>query len=200
MVLIRGRPKASVLCDEQNMAAMVSPRENPRLGKENNWNSPPSDSRCSKGKSVNKSIVWRKSSPSPLEKALQKAFHAMLKRITCTEIRRTLDFNTKHRRNVVSCSIVIAYLLEAFEKFGMGRIKRFNFGGTQPLSNHCNPEAQQEQDAALVSKHTTTDTVILLALEDTYGPEAILFDRVSWPWVKREVEFVHQRIETARLV
>ena len=78
MVLINGRPKASVLCEAQNVAATASPgvlfKSSFDLKSENSTINEPI---CNSGNSIKRDIAWLKSKPSPLVNASQKAFQTI---------------------------------------------------------------------------------------------------------------------------
>eukprot|EP00985_Skeletonema_marinoi_P012949 scaffold6346_cov116-Skeletonema_marinoi.AAC.5 len=82
IVLINGRPNASVLCELQNAAATASPGEtfNSLLLKK--VKNVISDPICSRGSMVKRVIAFPKSKPRPFENALQNAFQTIPRRTT----------------------------------------------------------------------------------------------------------------------
>ena len=81
MVLMSGKPNASVLWDAVNIAAMVSLRVNPKRGREKVLNSTPRDAVCMTGIKVNNAKVCFRLRPKPVLKALQNAFQTMPSKI-----------------------------------------------------------------------------------------------------------------------
>lgn len=81
MVLISGRPKANVLWDAVNIAAMVSFRLNPKNGSEKVLNKTPNETKCMTGINVNKAKVCLRLRPRPVLKELQKAFQTIPNRM-----------------------------------------------------------------------------------------------------------------------
>mmetsp|Transcript_9615 Transcript_9615/g.20810 ORF Transcript_9615/g.20810 Transcript_9615/m.20810 type:complete len:99 (+) Transcript_9615:282-578(+) len=78
MVLMRGKPNASVLCAPQNVAATASPMDalmstlDLKMVKRDRR-----DPMCSRGSMVRSAMAWENSSPNPRVKALQNAFQTM---------------------------------------------------------------------------------------------------------------------------
>lgn len=77
IVLIKGRPKASVLCALQNVAATASPGEKPKRLTRKKEKSEAKDAACSAGSSVRSAMACFTSNPKPLVNALQKAFQTI---------------------------------------------------------------------------------------------------------------------------
>ena len=80
IVLISGRPNASVLCELQNAAATDSPFDMFKSLLLKRVKNAINDPICSNGNMVKRDIAFPKSKPSPFVNALQNAFHTIPRR------------------------------------------------------------------------------------------------------------------------
>ncbi len=87
--MIKGRPKASVLCAAQNVAAIASPSENPKRFNLKKAKSEVNDAAWIAGSNVRSATACLTSKPNPLVNALQKAFQTIPSRtIWCEHVIR----------------------------------------------------------------------------------------------------------------
>ena len=83
IMLIRGRPKARVLCPEQNVAAIASPGDTYANSLERKTEeSAMSDPSCTRGRIIRRTTAELKSNPIPLANALENAFQTIPRRTT----------------------------------------------------------------------------------------------------------------------
>jgi hypothetical protein len=76
-VLIKGRPKAKVLCAPQKVAAIDSSNEKPNIFNRKNENSDARDATCRAGSNVRRAMACFTSNPKPLVNALLNAFQTI---------------------------------------------------------------------------------------------------------------------------